>query len=153
MNVIEQTECKRSMLSFDLVAKKILLRFNNDIIVTCNYFGDQVSLLEDNEVPGNSNVGYQLSDIYVTKDKSHAIYYSRKTIEKQRQGADEIQGIQKLFFSYISSKYIMHAFFSEINVGLTWRTFSLFSIVFHCWINQRLQHLQRKVHCKHQHLQ
>ncbi|OEL13382.1 hypothetical protein BAE44_0025599 [Dichanthelium oligosanthes] len=63
VNVIEQTQHQKPLLGFDLSAKKLLL----------------------------SNVGYKLSDTYVTKDKSCVIYSSRKSIEKPREDTDGCQ--------------------------------------------------------------
>ena len=102
VNLIRQTNKHqdRPLAIYDLTAKRLLLRFNKNIVVaSCNSHDEQVALLEDNEVPGNYNDNrYSDSDIYVTRDKNYAMVYSRKHVEKPRQGINILQGMS-IFFS------------------------------------------------------
>ncbi|KAG0513285.1 hypothetical protein BDA96_10G088400 [Sorghum bicolor] len=89
VNLIEQTNKHQKLLSvYDLNAKRLLLRFNKNILIaSCNSHDEQVVLLEDNEVPGNYKDNDCIdSDTYVTRDNNYAMIYSRKHIEKSRQG-------------------------------------------------------------------
>jgi len=102
VNLIKQTNKHQELLAaYDLTAKRLLLRFNKNIFVaSCNPHDEQVALLEDNEVPSNYNDnGYFNSNTYVTRDKNYAMIYSRKYIEKPRQGINIRQGMS-IFFSY-----------------------------------------------------
>ena len=102
VNLIRQTNKHQDspLAIYDLTAKRLLLRFNKNIVVASyNSHDEQVALLEDNEVPGNYNDNrYSDSDIYVTRDKNYAMVYSRKHVEKPRQGINILQGMS-IFFS------------------------------------------------------
>jgi len=102
VNLIEQTNKHQKLLSvYDLNAKRLLLRFNKNILIaSCNSHDEQVVLLEDNEVPGNYKDNDCIdSDTYVTRDNNYAMIYSRKHIEKSRQGINIHRG--NLLFMFL----------------------------------------------------
>lgn len=82
MTTIENTVHTKLSLSFDLIGNDVLLKFKNDMVVTCNSRGVQVPLLEDN----CNNKNYPTLHVNVPGDKKFALLHSWKPIKNPGKG-------------------------------------------------------------------